>query len=675
MLTLYSRGISKIWALSIVVVILVVGSLLIISITRKPTTSETSYTTTPTTQSSTSTITPTSSSTTSSFQSALSSPNTSVFVDDSQTSAPDGLDPAFGFAPPDVSFFASVFQELVEFNGSSVVQVVPALASGYNVSNGYQNYTFTIRPNVSFSNGDPLTAADVWFSFVRELYDGQAVGIANYLGLTMNGTSFAQTGYALPWGLRSALAYATGNQAVLTNTTLMAEYLNNIMSNFNPDNATIQHLIGYPNQAYVVSGPMTFRINLLVHYSYFLTDVASWWGAIVDPAYVDSHGGVQANSVNTYFDSNGGPGTGPYMVKSVESSLSSITLIKNPNYWNHNSTSTTPNLEAAHIPVVIINYGLPHTDRVEEFATNQAQMSYVSIPFFGQMYNSYQYKNLYSFNQILFNASPPIGFYALEFNTQRFPTNNTDLRFALVHAINYTAILNEAYSYDGKPYAQEYYGPVSPVFPIFRQLEIPNYQYNINLAAKYLNMSLWQMGYQVTMPNGTVLGNPTKPVLPPIPITVVAPVDPGLQAELEIIISGFSQIGVQASIAPITLSVLISEITSPKTSPISALTPFYPDWPDPYDQLIDAAFTTLDGLVAWMNVSTLNSILYSLPFLTNATQQLQEAKYVYNYTYYYAPYAWTPTPDNYFFIQPYVRGAYYNPISGYSYNSIYYSNT
>jgi len=598
-----------------------------------------------------------------------------VFVDDSQTSAPDGLDPAFGFAPPDVSFFASVFQELVEFNGSSVVQVVPALASGYNVSNGYQNYTFTIRPNVSFSNGDPLTAADVWFSFVRELYDGQAVGIANYLGLTMNGTSFAQTGYALPWGLRSALAYATGNQAVLTNTTLMAEYLNNIMSNFNPDNATIQHLIGYPNQAYVVSGPMTFRINLLVHYSYFLTDVASWWGAIVDPAYVDSHGGVQANSVNTYFDSNGGPGTGPYMVKSVESSLSSITLIKNPNYWNHNSTSTTPNLEAAHIPVVIINYGLPHTDRVEEFATNQAQMSYVSIPFFGQMYNSYQYKNLYSFNQILFNASPPIGFYALEFNTQRFPTNNTDLRFALVHAINYTAILNEAYSYDGKPYAQEYYGPVSPVFPIFRQLEIPNYQYNINLAAKYLNMSLWQMGYQVTMPNGTVLGNPTKPVLPPIPITVVAPVDPGLQAELEIIISGFSQIGVQASIAPITLSVLISEITSPKTSPISALTPFYPDWPDPYDQLIDAAFTTLDGLVAWMNVSTLNSILYSLPFLTNATQQLQEAKYVYNYTYYYAPYAWTPTPDNYFFIQPYVRGAYYNPISGYSYNSIYYSNT
>jgi len=53
----------------------------------------------------------------------------------------------------------------------------------------------------------------------------------------------------------------------------------------------------------------TFEINLLVHYKFFLQDIATWWGAIVDTAYMDAHGGVQANS---YFDANGGPGTGPY---------------------------------------------------------------------------------------------------------------------------------------------------------------------------------------------------------------------------------------------------------------------------------------------------------------------------------------------------------------------------
>ncbi|MEM0272709.1 MAG: hypothetical protein QW514_09235 [Thermoprotei archaeon] len=35
-------------------------------------------------------------------------------------------------------------------------------------------------------NGDPLNAYDVWFSFVRELYLGQAVGSSNYAELTFN---------------------------------------------------------------------------------------------------------------------------------------------------------------------------------------------------------------------------------------------------------------------------------------------------------------------------------------------------------------------------------------------------------------------------------------------------------------------------------------------------------
>jgi peptide/nickel transport system substrate-binding protein len=42
--------------------------------------------------------------------------------------------------------------------------VKPWLATGYTVSNGGKTYTFKLRPGVKFSNGKPLTSADVKFS-------------------------------------------------------------------------------------------------------------------------------------------------------------------------------------------------------------------------------------------------------------------------------------------------------------------------------------------------------------------------------------------------------------------------------------------------------------------------------------------------------------------------------
>jgi peptide/nickel transport system substrate-binding protein len=42
--------------------------------------------------------------------------------------------------------------------------VRPWLATGYSVSNGGKRYTFKLRRGVRFSNGQPMTAADVKFS-------------------------------------------------------------------------------------------------------------------------------------------------------------------------------------------------------------------------------------------------------------------------------------------------------------------------------------------------------------------------------------------------------------------------------------------------------------------------------------------------------------------------------
>ena len=77
----------------------------------------------------------------------------------------DSLDPGRGFVTSVV--FRATYDTLVTFPDDGVGDVVPRLASGWQVSDDGLSYTFTLRDNVKFDNGDPLTADDVVFSIQR----------------------------------------------------------------------------------------------------------------------------------------------------------------------------------------------------------------------------------------------------------------------------------------------------------------------------------------------------------------------------------------------------------------------------------------------------------------------------------------------------------------------------
>ena len=141
---------------------------------------------------------------------------------------------------------------------------------------------------------------------------------------------------------------------------------------------------------------------------YFLSNIAQWWADILDPVYIDAHGGVQANTPNSYFNLNGGPGTGPYYIASIGTGFSTFLLKANPTYWGLHATNIPPTLQPAHIPVIVINYGLSTNQKSEAFATNQAQISYVDFPLLGQAWDAYGYKQYATFSQVFdnFGAGP-----------------------------------------------------------------------------------------------------------------------------------------------------------------------------------------------------------------------------------------------------------------------------
>ncbi|MBV9356057.1 MAG: ABC transporter substrate-binding protein [Chloroflexi bacterium] len=73
-----------------------------------------------------------------------------------------------------------VYEPLLQTNAIQPGQYYNWLATGYTWSDGGKSITFTIRPGVKWSNGTPMTAADVAFTFnlLKQYADANTTGLA-----------------------------------------------------------------------------------------------------------------------------------------------------------------------------------------------------------------------------------------------------------------------------------------------------------------------------------------------------------------------------------------------------------------------------------------------------------------------------------------------------------------
>ncbi len=109
------------------------------------------------------------------FLYAGSVPNPSV-INVAESTAPGGastFDPDVASGVDSFEIVLNIFSTLMIWNGSSTTNFIPMAAAQIpSVSNGgissdYTTFTFQIRSGMKFSNGDPLTAYDVWYSMIR----------------------------------------------------------------------------------------------------------------------------------------------------------------------------------------------------------------------------------------------------------------------------------------------------------------------------------------------------------------------------------------------------------------------------------------------------------------------------------------------------------------------------
>jgi len=79
----------------------------------------------------------------------------------------DSLDPARAFSTTAFIVHKATYQTLVTFPQGATDSIAPLLATSWEANEDGTVYTFTLRDDATFVNGDPVKASDVVFSFNR----------------------------------------------------------------------------------------------------------------------------------------------------------------------------------------------------------------------------------------------------------------------------------------------------------------------------------------------------------------------------------------------------------------------------------------------------------------------------------------------------------------------------
>lgn len=216
------------------------------------------------------------------------------------------LDPAVAYDAPSWSIIAVLYDRLLDFKGTDLGTFVPKLAAAVpTVANGGiskdgKTYTLTIRSGVKFSNGYPLTAEDVAYSFKRAMVTDPDAGPA--------------------WVWYQVFLGSGGSR---------------------DDNGKITVAFKDIDSAIQAQGNKVI-FKLASPYPAFLSVLAGKWGSIVSKKWVIEKGGWDGTEATlqkfnnpptgkeTLFDI--AMGTGPYTLVRWDKKVE-IDLVRNDAYW------------------------------------------------------------------------------------------------------------------------------------------------------------------------------------------------------------------------------------------------------------------------------------------------------------------------------------------------------
>jgi len=317
---------------------------------------------------------------------------------------PTSIDPAVAYDTDSVIITDQIYQTLITYanttaNGQTTgtLNIAPDLATSWEVFSN-DSVLFNLSHKARFSNGNPVNASDVQYSLDRVM--------------TMNqGPSFH-----IEASLNASGIHVLNNYQVLL-----------VPSYHNP-----------------------FFINLF----------QLWVTSIVDPIYVNAHGGVQANATNTYMADHA-MGSGPYNLTSYTST--ELVLKANGNYWGPKPNVTT------------FIYEIVPDASTQQLLIQKGSVSAALNIALDEM------KTVKNYTNVKIDTSPTSSEYYIGMDENVSVLKNLDVRQAIEYALNRTTLVYESTFGYGIPLQSVIAPSVADYTPAFQ-----NYTFNESKATQLL---------------------------------------------------------------------------------------------------------------------------------------------------------------------------------------------
>ena len=188
---------------------------------------------------------------------------------------PDTLDPSSAFSSNGVEVVMDTNLPLMFFAKGSYSQYIPVLAQSWNESSNGMTYTFVLRQDVHYSNGDPFNAYVVWYNVYRGLQTNAAVDFIFALCLNSSGVT-------------------AGDLNSFDNA-----------QNLPAGNSTLLQIMQNPSNSVTVLNASVVQFHLTYAFTPFLGLVVGPPYEFIDPYVVGQHGGVIVNTPNPWMSVNG----------------------------------------------------------------------------------------------------------------------------------------------------------------------------------------------------------------------------------------------------------------------------------------------------------------------------------------------------------------------------------
>jgi len=199
---------------------------------------------------------------------------------------PKGLDPHLVTGVPENHIISSLIEGLIAYHPTDDLIPAPGVAESWESNDDYTVWTFTLRDDAVWTNGDPVVAGDFTYSWQRIL-------------TPMLGSEYAPMLYVI----KGAQAFHAGETEDFSTVGVQAM-----------DEKTLQ---------VTLEGPTPHFPNMLKHYSFFP----------VNPRAVEEHGGM-TDRQSGWSTVENFVGNGPFKLKSWVTNQM-IEVERNTDYWDN----------------------------------------------------------------------------------------------------------------------------------------------------------------------------------------------------------------------------------------------------------------------------------------------------------------------------------------------------